>query len=957
MKLAHALTCLAFLLVPRAAGFQRPAGSVRAWEHESSDLEADPRIHFGHLENGLRYAWMANPEPRERCYVRLHVDVGALAERDDEDGMAHFLEHMAFNGSEHFAAGTLIEWFQENGMEFGADLNASTTWSETIYKLDLPESDEETLREGLGVLRDWAGGMLLTQEEIDKEKGVIDAEETAGDTAGRRVFERMLAERYAETRYLLRDVIGERDVRAAFTSEGVRAFYERWYRPEAMTLALVGDLGELDPAALIEEAFGDFAAPAEPLRPEPDLGRATLVERVFSIHEPELPSVTIYLERLKEYVEEPDEAQTRRQDLDLACARRIVGLRFSELAKEQGAPFLSAGLSSAGGLEVYDGETLAVSCEPEKWRAALEKAEYELRRALAFGFDQAELEEVRAGWLRSLDEAVEREPTRHSAGVVGEILHAAEERSVPTSAAVERALLRPVIEALTVEECHAALVEAWSEGVTSLFAAGNLDLGEDAASVLAEAFAAAREREVEKGAAVEVAAFAYASDPERAGEITSAEHVEDLDVWLFTFANGVRLNVKQTDFKERQILVSARVAEGALTLEPEDYAVGWVGSQAAVGLAGLAAHSVDELRRLTAGKRVGVGFDMQSDAFSLDGATTEEDLLLQLELLCAQLEHPGWRDDGVRMLRDRLPLIFERFAHVSDGPLVLEFYPALYGGDPRLVEFPARAAVEAVEIGDVEAWLTPHLAQGPVEVTIVGDVDVEAVKAAATRTLGALAPRRAREAHAERRAVAPPVSAIDMRREIETEDDKCTVLLVFPIGDGLESERRRELSFLGQVVQDRLRLDVRERLGAAYSPFASSAPNRVFPGVGTLTMGAAVEPDKVETLVAAFRAVARELCDNGVTAEEVTRLAEPALAQIRDARRRNGFWSSLLRYAQERPESLDELRGLEDWYRSIDPEHITARAAAHLDPELGSLLVVSPAAQPPGAASESGADD
>jgi len=946
-------------LVLSVLGFaqERPAGTPRAWEHESSDLAVDPRIRFGALENGLRYAWLANPEPKERCYVRLHVDVGSLAEEDSERGMAHFLEHMAFNGSEHFAADTLIEWFQENGMAFGADTNAYTSFSETVYQLDLPNSDTETLTEGFTVMRDWADGLLLEEAEVTKEKGVVDGEEVEGDSASRRVQERMLAEQYADTRYPVRLPIGERDVRAAFDAESVRGFYERWYRPENFTLIVVGDLGELDPTALIEEHFASLAVLETPVAPEPPLGKVKLEQRAFAIHEHELPQVELRLELLKLWEDEPDTTATRTDDIDLACARGMLNLRFAELVKKDGTPFLSAGVGSVGGLDIYDGEVLRVMCEPDRWQDALAAAELELRRALQFGFQEAELAEVRADWQRSLDEAVDREPTRHSGNYVNELLGAAETRYVPTNAVVDRGLVRPVLDALTVADCLQAFRKAWGEGVVNLYSTGDLDLGPEAAAKLSGALAAAREVPAEKGAKIEAATFAYSSDPERTGTLVAEEHVEDLDAWLFTFENGVRLNVKATDFQERQILVSARVAEGLLTIAPEDYAIGWVGVQI-FGLAGLGAHTADDLRRLTAGKRVGVRFGWSDDAFTLSGASTAEDLLFQLEILSAVLSDPGWRDDGIRMVAERVPLIFQQLAFVSTGPLVLEFLPALFHDDARFVELPAREAITAVTMEQIQAWLAPELAKGPVEVTIVGDLDVEAVRDAAARTLGVLPTRRLTDPHTARRTVESPSAGIRMTRDVVTNDEKSFVFLAFPIGDGLESVRRRHLSFLGQVVQDRLRIEVREKLGAAYSPGADSTPNRVFPGVGLLTMQSNVDPAKVETFVEACLAVAADLAENGVTQEEVDRLKEPALAQIRDARRTNGFWLSSLSEAQSDPDALEDLRSLDAFYTGLEAAPISALAKQYLEPARASVLVVNPkpAAEEEGEAQEAGAE-
>src|SRR5262245_43523583 len=253
----------------------------RPWEHATSDVPVDPRIHFGALDNGLRWAWARNGEPQKRCYLRLHVDVGSLAEEEDELGLAHFLEPLAFNGSAHFPAGTLIEWFQKHGMAFGADTNAHTSFSETVYKLDLPNADEATLREGLRVLRDFADGLLLAQEEIDREKGVIDGEERERDSAGWRVFLRELDELYAGTRVAVRLPIGKHEVRAGFTSASIGSFYRKWYRPDAMTLVAVGDLGALDPAPLFTEFFGSMRAPDSQRPEEPPIGRAARFDRVL----------------------------------------------------------------------------------------------------------------------------------------------------------------------------------------------------------------------------------------------------------------------------------------------------------------------------------------------------------------------------------------------------------------------------------------------------------------------------------------------------------------------------------------------------------------------------------------------------------------------------------------------------------------------------------------------------
>jgi len=923
---------------PAAARLERV--TPRPWEHERSDVPVDARIRFGALDNGLRWAWAANPEPKERVYLRLHVDVGSLAEEEDELGLAHFLEHMAFNGSRNFPAGTLIEWFQRHGMSFGADTNAHTSFSETVYKLDLPNADPETIREGLKVLRDFADGLTLAAEEIEREKGVIDGEERERDSAAWRVQVKELDVLFDGTRIAERLPIGKSEVRARFTAEGVRAFYEKWYRPDAMTLVAVGDLGALDPAPLFAESFADMPTPQIPLPAEPDLGRPTRLDHVLAIHEPEIPSLSLSVQKLVPYEKEPFVVAEWLEDLPLQYARGMLNLRFSELAKDEATPFLGAGVGSASALEVLDGESLSLASAPDMWEAALATAEQELRRALEFGFKPGELEEVRADALRGLDEAVEREKTAHSNGLLEEILAAAEQAYVPTDAATVRAILRPAIEALTLEQCQAAFRAAWGTGTLALTATGNLDLGPEAETKLRAAYAASAAVAVEPEAEEALLAFAYSSDPALSGAIAARTQVEDLDFTTVRFENGVVLHVKRTDFKERQILLSARLGEGELTLAPERNVVNFVAGQV-FGAAGLAAHSEDDLRRLTAGKVVGVSFSVGEDGFQFGGATTREDLLFQLELLCAQLEAPGWRPDGLVPFRRELPLMYEGLAHQHQGPMVQHFLPALFSGDPRQ-SFPLQEAAGGVGMDDIRAWLAPEFAEGALEIALVGDLDVEETIAYSARTLGLLPARRAWRALEERRNMPMPLGGLRQTHAIESEVPKSMVLIAFPFVDGLETQARRGGTLLGNVVNDRLRIEVREKLGAAYSPGAGTQLSSVYPGVGLLMIQAMADPDKVDTLVEACLGVARSLAENGVTEEEVARLKEPLLKQRRDAKRQNGFWLGVMVEAARKPHNLEDFRSADAFYEGHTAADLTPFAREYLQPERASILVVNP---------------
>ena len=303
----HARTAQDATAVAEAPAVERlpRATPANPWPMAESDIPVDERITFGVLENGMKYAWMSNPEPDKRSYLRLHVGIGSTAEEDSEQGMAHFLEHMAFNGSEHYPAGELITWFQERGMDFGAHVNASTGFGETIYKLNMPESDAASLAEGLTVMADYAGGLLLEEEEIAKEIGVIDGEERERDSVQFRLGIEALKMQFDGTRIANRIPIGVREVRAAFDAASVRAFYERWYRPENMTMIVVGDLEGLDPTELITEHMAGIEPPAEGPVPVPEHGTPTFAKLSFSLYDEELKTAGVSMGVVRPYVDEP----------------------------------------------------------------------------------------------------------------------------------------------------------------------------------------------------------------------------------------------------------------------------------------------------------------------------------------------------------------------------------------------------------------------------------------------------------------------------------------------------------------------------------------------------------------------------------------------------------------------------------------------------------------------------
>lgn len=901
-------------------------------------LAADPALLVGTLPNGLNYVLRANPEPRGRVAMRLVVAAGSFHETEEQLGLAHFLEHLAFNGSTHYPPGTLVEFFQRMGMNFGGDTNAYTSFDRTVYMLDLPDAKPETLREGLRVLADYSGELLLLPEEIERERGVILAEKLSRDSADYRAAIGGYGILYDGTALPVRLPIGEERVIRAAGREQFADFYNTWYRPERLAVIVVGDVEPDVVEPLVSEMFANLAARG-PARAVPDLGSpapnpAGVPVRFGVFHEAEASSVSVSLQALRPEVPPQDTAAERVARLPRDLAFSMLDRRFAELAKAEEAPFVRAGVGAADFPRLFTGSGLRLVSRPGRWADTLRVGENELRRALVHGFSQAELAEARADMRNALEQAVRTEPTRRSEARADQLIDAYLEGVVPTQPSDDLALLGPTLEAITVEACLAALQSAWSAPLGRVVAVvGNLA---DADGTVLDEAAVAKVYQVAEQAAVEAPAeradmpWSY-TDFGPAGQVVERREIEDLNVTQLRFTNGVRLNLKRTDFESGVVQVRARVGDGQLT-EPADRPGLAFFAGLAFGPGGLVRHSEDELRRILAGRNVGLGLQVADDAVVLAGQTTPEDLSLQLQLLAATLSDAGYRTEAQAVVRRQLEPYYARLATQPTGPLSVEVPRRLALGDHRFGTPPREEAMARTLI-ELREWLDPQLKSGALEVTLVGDFDPEAAIALAAESVGALPPRGAKSSDRALRQVGLP-SPGDEVMHVEAAVAKTVLAYFWPTADASEASRTRRLSLLGEVFYDRLRVQVREKLGGSYSPTARNNSSDTYEGRGFIVALATIEPGQAEAVRAAILSVAEDLSKNGVTEEELERARLPILTTLRETERSNAYWSAtVLAASQEKPERLDWARTRMADFSSITKADLDVLAAAYLAPE------------------------
>ncbi len=903
--------------------------------HEGSDLSPDPQAVYGVLTNGLQYAFYPSAEPRGRLFAYLRVGVGSAYETDAEQGIAHYLEHMAFNGSANFEAGELIKYFQSIGMNFGGDVNAFTSFDQTAYSLDLPNTDPTTIEQAFLLLGDYARRLSLLATEVERERGIILAEMGDRDSVGWRIRKAQYRFVYDDATLSRRMPIGLESTIKSVTQPQFDAFYHSWYRPERMMLVVVGETEFETLQPFIEAAFADLTADA-PARPVPSFGTFEHTGvKAFNYADEEAKNTEVEIGVAVCEPRPDDSAKLRRYEAARDLAEAMVNRRLQKLAKEEGAVFVNGTAYSyhAYGWTRHAG--LSLTGEPENWQAMLGVAEQELRRAMTYGFTETEIGEAKARRIRALDEAVLKEATRGSRGLASGILRAYGDKRVFLSPEAERELLKTTIAELDKSAILAAFQQAWQADHRLLMVTGNATaetgmVKKVYAQSAVTAVAAPEERE-----AIE---FAYRAPPAVAGEVAARRHLEELGIDQIDFTNGLRLNVRKTDFKQNEIRIKLRFGAGSSAMPLDKEGLEQLASMIVID-GGLGQHSREEIKSLLAGRSVHIGFDVQEDHMAFSGSTIPEDLEMALQLLKAYLTDAAYRPEALRLARKRYAEAYKGMQRTTDGVLGLEVARWLAGGDVR-VGLPGLAAFNARTAAEVKAWIDGQRRSSGLELSIVGDVAVDELVALVARYFGDLAPATGKA------AVIAPLRFVKPGRHtltVPTKIDRGLLALYWKTDDAFEDiERTRRVSMLGKVFSEYLREEVREKIGGAYSPWAASDMSGAYADYGYLMALVKIDPAATERIEGAVLEIARKLHREGTTAELFQRVMEPTRNGIKKYRRTNGYWMNVVSGSRFRPEQIDWARSFVADYANMTVEEINAYAKQYLDPAQAVVVVLEP---------------
>ncbi|MEM9553793.1 MAG: insulinase family protein [Acidobacteriota bacterium] len=933
---------------PAASGDSTVQGALDAAIPLADDIRA------GRLDNGLAYFIRVNEKPEQRAELRLAVDAGSLFEDEDQLGMAHFVEHMAFNGTENFEKQQLIDYLQRIGMRFGADINAYTSFDETAYFLTVPTDDSDALEKAFMILGDWAGGVAFDAEEIEKERGVILEEWRRSQGAGSRLWERQAPLVLRGSRYADRLPIGTVESIETSTPEAIRRYYESWYRPDLMAVIAVGDFDPEQIEALIHEHLGDLEpprdAPARPDYPVP-LHEETLTG-IFT--DPELTSTGVTVV-YKHPVEDGTTYGAYRDSLVEGLYNLMTNARLSEVAQRAEPPFVTA-FSGGGRLvrasyfyqldaRVQDGGVLG----------GLEALLREVERIDRHGFTDAELERAKASLLRTYEQLDRERQQQPSASFAAELLrHFLQDESVP-GIALEADLARRFLPGIELTEVN-QLGRAWitdENRVVLVTGPEKDDLELPTESELLAVFdrVAAADLEPWVDEASDQPLLAEAPTP---GTIIAESTDDTVGITEWQLSNGARVLIKPTEFKDDQILLSAWSPGGHSLVDDEDF-VSATFATTILGQSGLGDLSVVALRKKLAGKVATVSPFLAELEEGLSGSASPDDVETMLQLLYLHMTAPRLDLDAYQNLQTRFAAVLENRSKDPATVFNDAVTEALSQGHPRREP----VTVETLPKIDPERALAVYRDRfadaSDFTFTFVGAVDLDALRPLVETYLASLPSLARAESWADVGVRRPDgIVRVEVEKGLEP---KATLQMVFHGRDDWSRDHLFDLEVLARVLEIRIIERIREELGAIYGGrVASSFESRPIDR-HSVSIQFTCDPEKVEMLIDELKSEIGRIQADGPTPDVVEKVRENLRRQRQVDLQENRFWTRAIETYDSQGLDLALILAYDELLERVTPEQVQATARDFIDLEryvVGVLVPEATAAAAVGAASGAG---
>jgi zinc protease len=866
-------------------------GGTASAQDSAAPLPLDLAIRTGTLPNGITFFIRHNALPNDRVMLRLAVKAGSIDEDDDQRGLAHVLEHMAFNGTAHFKPGELVSYLESIGAQFGAHVNAYTSFDETVYMLDVPTEKPGVLERGFEALSDFAGGLTLDPTEIDRERGVVIEEWRGRLGAGTRMQEPQMKALFGASRYFNRLPIGTPEILKSFPAQRLRDFYQSQYRPDRMAVIVVGDIEVAAAEELVRKNFS--AMPPRPAATRPVYDIPSHQEtRYVSTSDKEAQASSVTVMHKRPLTELRTMADYRRS-LAEGLVYQMINSRFSEIARQPDAPFLSASA---------DGDTLGRTIEAFSVSArvkdggitsGLTAITQEMARVRQHGFGEAELDRAKRSTIAGYERAYNERDKSQSGPLAAELIRHYLNAEAAPGIALEMELARKYLSTFTAAELATLAREMVTDNNRVVIASAPEKPGLVAVTepMLRDALTAGTTATVTPYRD-EMAGRALLAKAPAPGTVTSTREISEIGVTVLTLSNGVEVWLKPTDFRNDQIIFTSYSRGGLSLALPADYNNASL-STSLVSLGGFGGFSPTDLSKLLAGKIANASPSLSSTTQGIGGSSTPKDLETALQLVYLEFTAPNEDPTAFALLKQRLEanlanqaqspgaVFAERVRrintmdHYTARPLKTEDLPGLEAA--RMREFYKQRFANAADF----------------TFFFVGAFKVPEIRPLLETYLGSLPSKGTRSASFGDMKLQFPTNVV-REKVTKGQEPRSQTVMSFFADTGLDELETHRAQAATSVLEMRLRDILREKLGGTYSVGVGYSNTAPLPGYGTTSVQFGSAPENVESLTAAVLSEIERLQKEGPSAADVQAIKEQEKNGLEDALLQNGYWLNSL---------------------------------------------------------------
>ena len=871
--------------------------SFVAVAQQPQPLPIDSAVRVGKLENGLTYYIRHNEYPKQRAEFHIAQAVGAILEEDHQNGLAHFLEHMAFNGTEHFAGKGIIEYFESIGVNFGGNINAYTSLDETVYRLsEVPTTREGIIDSALLVMHDWACGLLLLEEEIDNERGVIREEWRTGMGASRRMWKHSNMLKYPGSQYAKRDVIGDTAVINNFEYDALRDYYKKWYGPDNQAIIVVGDIDVDKIEEKIKALWADV--PARQNRGERPLYSVDDNEQpiVAIVRDKEAQNTRVELEfkkgKLPKEFRGTDAAYVQAGMLDMICD--MFNNRLQELAVDPNASFTGAGSYYGETVKEKDAFTAVYIAKQGQETQAYKDLLTQLEKVRRYGFTTSELERVKKEWLSHYEKAYNERATVRNIGRAQECIRHYLDGAPMPGEEWEYQMVQQLLPMISVDMLNQIAQQLVTDAnlIISFQAPVEAVLPTEAEAV--ELLAAVKNEEIETPVE-EVIRENLVEVAPKAGKIKKTKTNPQLGTTEWTLSNGIRVVIKPTEFKQDEILFSAFSKGGNSLVATEDLIPAALATDV-ISLSGIADMSMTDLQKALTGKNVSYSPAINANTESMEGASTVKDLETLLQLNYLYFTAPRRDEEAYAML---MSVLESQLANRDKNPKVAFSDSVQMMGSnnsPRTIIFNKEALKKANLDKSLEVYRTRFANPADFVFTFVGNVNPEdaAFQAMVCTWLGGMKTTKKMEKVRDNGVRVPEgINKNYFTRKMETKTASNRIQYTsYDIPYTLANELNMEM--IGRILSTRYLESIREREGGSYGVGCAGGLN-VYPvPTAYLLMQFDTDPEKQTKLMSIIHEEVNTIIENGPLAKDLNKEKESMLKDFQEDLEKNSYWDTAL---------------------------------------------------------------